>query len=76
MEIATKQELSAIAETAAGRKEGPVASVPIEVTTQPGLALNQEWTDVPVRIHPAAAARRWHRDDHASVWVDDHAQTA
>src|SRR4051794_11320556 len=52
MEVAPKPDLRAVPETATRRDDGTLVGHPLEMSTQPRLALGEEGADVSVRIGP------------------------
>ena len=76
MQLTAEPELGAVAKAAAGREFGSVAGVLVEVAAEPRLALDKEWSDVPVWVGPTAAARGGHRHHDAAIRMDDDSESA
>ena len=55
---------------------GSIAGMAVEVPAKPRFALDEERTDVPVRVCPATPTGRWHGHDHAAIGMDHDAQAA
>lgn len=75
VQLAAEADLRAIAKPSPRRERGQFTRVAVQVPSKPGLAFDQEGTNVPFRVHPAATARCRNSHDDASARMDHDAQT-
>jgi hypothetical protein len=74
MQLPAKADLRPISKTTARRERGQVACVAVKVPSQPGLALDQEGSNMPFRVRPASTARCRDSHDHAPIRADHDTQ--
>jgi len=76
MELAAVVDEAAVPRATEGGHLRALSFESAEVAEDPGLPLADEAIDAPVHSGPAAAGRRWERDDQAAPGVDGQAQAA